>query len=270
MYYEVYLDSLFLVNFVMNLLCLEIANFTFLKAASRRRIIGGAALGAFFYLLPFLTPGPAGPKSLAGLFLSAAGMILVTFRTRSLRAFWMVFQRLLLSSFLLGGCLLFLIRLFPALRETLTSVLGVLGIGLLLFMEVSFLVGKSGERKGICQVKLQGNGPAVEVRALLDSGNSLVEPISGKPVCILDRSVFEKLWEKGKPDHFRAIPYHSLGRTAGILAGYLIPKMEIDLDGTVKSRRNVYVGVSEERIAAGGGYEMILNPGVLKEDENDH
>lgn len=266
MYYEIYLDRLFLVNFVMNLFCLGLTDLTYLKTASRRRIIAGAALGGALSLLPFLLPGRAWWKMAAGFLASMAGMIPVTFRTSGFRAFWQALQRLFLCSFLLGGGLLFLVGRLPKFRRFLTSMMGVLGIAALLFMEISYLVEKNGERRDLCRVRLKGNGRTVEVGALVDSGNSLVEPVSGKPVCVLQKSVFDRLWEGASPEGFRLIPYHSVGRPHGMLSGYLIPEMEIEWQGTVRNRRNVYVGLCEEPVSGGEGVEMLLHPMVLKEE----
>lgn len=265
-YYEVYIDSLLLVNFVMNLLCLGITNLTFHRCAGRRRLVAGAALGAVLYILPFLLPGRAGIKMFLGFAASAAGMIAVTFHPGRASSFWKAAQRLLFSSFLLGGSLLFFVRLIPAFREGLIGIMSILGIAVLLYMEISYLVGKSGEKHNFCRVELVGDGPPVEVTALLDTGNSLREPFSGKPVCILDKNVFERLWEKEQPGGYRAIPYHSVGKKHGILPGYLLPEMRIELDGIIRKRKNVYIGISEEKLAEGENYAMILNPLVLKEE----
>ncbi len=266
MEYEVYLDKLFLLNFIMNLLCLELADLAFFRCASCRRLLLGAALGAAFYLVPFLVPGKAWCKMLGGFFLSAGGMVFAAFRVRSIRAFWNVTARLLLCSFLLGGFLLSGIRLFPGLRRLFTSLAGLIAVSVLLFWEVRRMVRKREEKGSLCRVELSGGGSKVEVTALVDTGNSLVEPISGKPVCLLDRAAYQRFLGGKAPEGFRAIPYHSVGKRNGLLAGYLIPGMRIEMDGAARHCANVYVGVSEGISQDGGGYEMILNPMVLKEE----
>lgn len=268
-YYEVYIDSLFLINFVMNLFCLELVNLTLMRTATRRRVVLGAALGAGLYLIPFLLGGPGWLKMLLGFLASSVIMILVTFRVKSVKAFFLAAQRLLAYSFLLGGIVLFLIRLFPGLRRALTSMMGILGMGTLIFMEVSYLLGQKKASGNICRVVLMGKGAKITVNALKDTGNGLVEPISGKPVSILEKSVFDSLWTEGRPGGFRAIPYHSIGKKRGILQGFQIPEIQIEIDGIIKNCRDVYVGVSEDKVAAGGDYKMILNPRLLEQRMED-
>lgn len=269
MYYEIYVDSLFLVNFVMNLLLLELVNRTLLCTATRRRVIAGAALGAGLYLVPFFVGGPGWLKLLLGFALATAGMIEVTFRVRSLRVFWMAMRRLFLYSFLFGGILLFIIRLLPGVRHYLVTVFGVLGLGTLVFLEVAGLMKRKSREQDICRVVLVGKGARITVNALVDTGNSLVEPISGKPVSILEKSVFEGLWKEGRPGGYRVVPYHSIGKKSGILQGFLIPEIRIEQEGVVKCCKDVYVGVSDGDVTCGEHYKMILNPKLLTQQAEE-
>ena len=56
MQFEVYLDSLFLINFMMNLYILLLLNRSFMGVSGGGRMILGAALGAIGFLLLFLIP----------------------------------------------------------------------------------------------------------------------------------------------------------------------------------------------------------------------
>lgn len=263
MYYEIYIDSLFLVNLVMNLYCLELVNLLFLRTATRRRVLLGAALGGVLYLIPFLLPGAAWLKLLIFFPISAAVMILVTFRIRSAEAFFRVCGVLLLVSFAFGGSLLFLFRALPGMRRLLTGVLGIMAVGALVFMEAAHLLIHKEDQE-LCRVELTGKGAQITVTALFDTGNGLVEPISGKPVCILEKNVFDGLWRTGNPEGFRAIPYHSVGKKNGILYGYLLPEIKIEKKGMVIVHKDIYVGVTQDALSSSGGYCMIVSPALLK------
>ena len=104
------------------------------------------------------------------------------------------------------------------------------------------------------------------VNALIDSGNSLTEPISGKPVSVVDGKVLRGIW-KDEPVGYRVIPYHSIGRKHGILQGYRLPELQLEIDGMVKCFHNIYVAVGTEEItdsAAADSVKMIINPLLLK------
>ncbi len=268
MYYEIYIDSLLLLNFVMNLYCLELVNIILLRTATRRRVYIGAALGACLYLLPFLIPGVGWIKAAILFPASAAMMIIAVFGPCHIKAFWQVAKLLLTVTFLLGGALLCLLRFVPGDETLKRGLLGIMGLGALVFMEVSRMIRRRTQSH-LCKVELIGKGARIMVNALMDTGNSLIEPVSGKPVCILEKSVFEGLWRTGSPEGFRVIPYHSVGKKRGILYGYLVPEIKINHNGFIKSCKNIYIGIVEGEIAQSGGYCMILNPMMLYAGE-DH
>lgn len=64
MHYELYLDSLFLLNFGMNLLLLCLVDHSMGHTATWYRLLAGAVVGAVWYLFPFLWKGTARPGKL--------------------------------------------------------------------------------------------------------------------------------------------------------------------------------------------------------------
>lgn len=264
MHYELYVDSLFLVNFVMNLYLLMLVNRATLRITAPLRLIAGAALGAVCFLLPFLVTAPAGLKLGAGILIGTVGMLCVSFPVRGFRMFLKLLEKLLLYSFGMGGGLLFLVRCLPGVREALTGILGILGVGGILFLLLGRMKTGLNLQDGICRATLSRAGKKKMVTALIDSGNSLVEPISGKPVCVADQEVYEELWEKSEQG-FRAIPYHSIGKRRGILRGYLLSELTVEADGMRFAFRDVYIAVSDGEIqdarnAGAKSVNMIINP----------
>lgn len=102
-------------------------------------------------------------------------------------------------------------------------------------------------------------------------GNSLIEPISGKPVSVIEHSLVTKLWEE-EPRIFRAIPYHSIGKRHGILKGYLLPELRIERNGVTKICRDVYIAVCEEYLMSEENEDvsvkMILNPRLFEDGKH--
>ena len=264
MHYELYIDSLFLLNFMMNLyLCLLVDRST-LQIASFGRMAAGAAVGAACTLLSLLGGGPVFLKQAAGAIAGTAGMLCLTFCVRSFRMFLKLLERLVIYSFGMGGAMLFLIRLFPGLRRMTASVPGILGMGALFFLLFRRFKDDLYSGDSLCRAVLSRKGKKFRTVALIDSGNSLFEPVSGKPVCVVGREVFDGLWEN-EEEGFRAIPYHSIGKRRGILSGYLLPELRLEAGGMEYRFTDVYVAVSDERILAADSADaesvnMIINP----------
>ncbi len=269
MHYELYVDSLFLINFIMNLYLLMLVNRTTFRAAGPWRILAGAAVGAVCFLLPLLLEGPAAVKLFAGIAVGTVGMLCITFPVKGLRMFLKLLERLVLYSFGTGGAMLFLIRCFPGIRGYLTGVLGILGMGGILYLLFQRTGWGRNPEHNTCAAVLSKDGKQMMARALIDSGNSLVEPVSGRPVCIVDRALFDSLWGSGGKG-FRVIPYHSIGRRKGILPGYLLPGLQLEMEDMKYVFTDVYIAVSEEMISGTGdtgaeSVNMIINPGIFTE-----
>lgn len=273
MYYELYVDSLFLVNFVMNLYLLLLVNQSTFRTATRFRLVLGAIIGAVFYLIPFVWNGPVRIKLGIGLIMGTLGMLFVTFRIRSIRSFLRIIEYFFLWALLMGGVLLFLIRRIPYLQKSMTGIAGVLGMGTIAFFVFTYFYEHHKDKEAVCRVTLMCEDGRIKISALIDSGNSLVEPVSGKPVSIIEKQVFRHLW-KEEPTYYRAIPFHSIGKSRGILRGYLLPEIWVEVNGVVKICRDVYVAVSEEEITGtdegGAGVKMILNPALLESERKCH
>lgn len=262
MYYELYVDSLFLLNFVMNLLLLLLVNQRTCRTATRGRLILGAALSSTLYILPFLCAGPTWLRFGSSMLLGIAVMVWIPFPVRSFRALRQVIAYFLKYSFLIGGCLLFLLQVFPGFSKLIAGSIGIMGLGMVLFL---FLFYRREEGEGVCRVIIKEGTVTVATWGFWDTGNSLVEPISGTPVCVVDGEVIEKLWEK-EPEIYRVIPYHSIGNT-GYLKGFRIEELRVELYGMEKVFRKVYIaqaqiGVSKEEKQEYA--KVILNPLLLK------
>ena len=269
MQYELYVDSLFLVNFVMNLYLLLLVNCSTLRTATRGRLLLGAVVGGVCGLLPFLLPGPVILKVSLTAVVGTVGMLLIAFPVKGFRMFLRLLEKLLLYSFCMGGALLFLIRSIPQLRNFLTGIFGILGAGGLTFLFLSRFRERKVHEDSICRAELICGDEHLQVMALVDSGNSLIEPISGEPVCIVAESVLDGL-RKALPPGYRAIPYHSIGKRRGILEGYLLPELVLDIDGIRKSFVHVYIaassqGISESEEAEAESIKMIVNPMLFSE-----
>lgn len=268
MRYELYVDSLFLVNFVMNLYILMLVDRSTFRTARPVRLLLGAALGGGCYLLMFLLNIPIPLKLLLGAG-GAAGMLPIAFPVRGLRNLLKLVEKMLIFSFCMGGALIFLLRSIPVRDGALTGIFGILGAGVVVSLFLGRFPWESKSESSLCRVTLVRGGRQVTVPALIDSGNSLTEPISGKPVCVVEEEVFRSLWGDGG-QMYRVIPYHSIGKKRGILEGYLLPELQVEIDGMRKVFHEICIAVSEETISAADVSEaesikMILNPRLLAE-----
>lgn len=190
-------------------------------------------------------------------------MLTITFRIKNVKSFWRFFECYLMYSFLLGGVMLVMKRV-SWIEPFMNCIWGILGVGAVLYLLIGYRKSVLQRKSTLCRATLVHNGNRVTVTALLDSGNSLVEPVSGKPVAVIEADLVHKLWGE-EPGLYRAIPYHSIGKKKGILKGYWVQELRIEAEGVVKICEGVYVAVCEEYIT--NHVKMILNPIMLCGEE---
>ncbi|MBQ7926333.1 MAG: sigma-E processing peptidase SpoIIGA [Lachnospiraceae bacterium] len=268
MYYEVYLDSIFLVSFVIHLYLLLLIRRSLQMEGRWAGILLGAGIGGVGAVLPFFIGGNIWVKTGLCVLISTVLMIGVAFPVKNLKSLVAVGERLLLCSFFMGGGFLFILNAFPWLRKITMSLMGVLGLGGVLYLLFSAGGKRMWGRQVDCRVKLIRGAESVTIQAFVDTGNGLTEPISGKPVSVVEESILRGLWPDELPAA-RVIPYHAIGTKRGYMMGYLIPEIRIELGGVERSFQEVYIAAAPEKLQRGGreNIKMLVNPRMLRNDK---
>jgi stage II sporulation protein GA (sporulation sigma-E factor processing peptidase) len=108
------------------------------------------------------------------------------------------------------------------------------------------------------------------VTAIIDTGNSLFDPITGEPVAVCesealrsllgsgDEPIIEKMAQKGLK--VRYVPFSSVGKSNGIMPGFK-PDM-VKVDG--KEAEECVICVCENRLSNTREYRALLNPQLIK------
>lgn len=113
-------------------------------------------------------------------------------------------------------------------------------------------------------ITLEDQGERWELTGLLDTGNHLTEPLTGRPVSILDWESAEKLprfqkilkEEKG----YLYIPFHSVGTEKGWMMGIVVDAISIQYRGEEIRAKHPVLAVSREQLSRERQYQMILHP----------
>lgn len=224
MYYEVYVDVLFVENLWMNAMLLLLTAWADQAAVKKARIAAAAVLGSLgACMLTIASAWLSGIGYFCGCIALAAGMVFVAFPERKHLGFRTL--SLHLECFVMNGLLRYLER-FHRLSGVWFAVFSGISV---LFLAAAEYIRKSRRKKKerLCSVILHCGGCQMPVEALYDTGNSLYDPVSGRAVSILDGTLLEQLLEKsGKENLPRLIPYHTIAQH-GILEAYILDEMEL-------------------------------------------
>ena len=123
---------------------------------------------------------------------------------------------------------------------------------------------KRMENRVITEVELELCGHTLQIKGWLDSGNTLKEPITGRPVCIVRPGLMETLLSCMEQPELRytVIPYHSVGVEKSLLEGYRIDRLVV----RGKSWNSPILAVCEETDFLKKEKDVqILLPGMLLE-----
>lgn len=144
----------------------------------------------------------------------------------------------------------------------------VLAAGLVCLLCLLGFRGRAGGHEYVPISITQGE-KTVNLTALVDTGNTLRDPVSGRPVLVVDARVASKLVDlsdeqlshpietlaQGLFPGLRLIPYCAVGKPAGMLLGLSVDELKID--GKVSDS---LVAFAPQRI--GNGYQALAG-GVL-------
>lgn len=194
---EVYVDLYFLINTCMNLLTLMISATLLHRKVSRARAWLSAAVGGLWAVVALFS----GIEGFWGLLCDAAVIFLMcaTVFASKKTTFWGLFKCTVvgvLTSMILGGVMTALYTLFNRIDFPLGNTQEDSG-SILIFALIAALAGlatvQGGQFLGLSKkskyvtVNADLFGKTVTLRALVDTGNHLKEPISGRSVIVADK-----------------------------------------------------------------------------------
>lgn len=257
MYYEVYVDVLFVENLWMNILLLWLTARADRVSVKKWRIImaaGAGSLGAC--LLTIFSAGLSGAGCFLGSILLAAGMVRIAFSRD--RGFLARLVLLYITGFILNGILRYLEQ-FHYMAGIWLAVSSSLSVCLLSAAEYALRCRRKNLGL-IVQTELKLGVGKIKTEALFDTGNSLYDPVSGKPVCILARDLLEQLLKESAREIIpRAVPYHTISQN-GILEAYILDELILYLpDGKKILERPVVAFMPGKE----SQYKLILHRDML-------
>ena len=278
----IYVDTLFLLNALVDYLLLLCAARLAGEPLKRLRFALGAVLGGGYAVAIFL-PGLGFLERPACRFAAAVLMVLAAFwGSRRLGRQVLIFFALscafaggVLAISMLGGQGLSLNRgvIYSGmdLKIVLLSAAGCYVALSLLLQKAVRHTSFTGELKA---VRLELGERAVELTALTDTGNTLTDPVTGQGVMVAEGERLLPLFEPsqrpstqelqdpagamerltGAGGHFRLLPYRSVGVDRGLLLAVRVDRAVVNGE----NRGAMVVALSPNPVSDGGGYGALL------------
>lgn len=160
-----------------------------------------------------------------------------------------------------------------------------IGSYLIIRFSVKKLQKDREKKRTLYEVTLISQGVKTVIKGLLDTGNSLKEPISRKPVNIIEldtakelfgeefKTVVENFYLSGELqlsastgkhlNKIRMIPFQSVGESKGMLVAVQIDSLHIAREGDKIQVMTPYVAIYNKRLSVNNQYKMLLHPELV-------
>ncbi|MGE5329216.1 MAG: sigma-E processing peptidase SpoIIGA [Deltaproteobacteria bacterium] len=291
----VYIDVIFLENIAINFLILAVTGYVSRFKASSVKLLIGSFIGAMYVLVGFL-PDMEVYFSITAKVLISFVMVAVTFWPEKIKDFIKLTLFFYLVSFVFGGAVVGLYYLInPKGGMVSNGIYNISGFPiktLLVSIIFAYIVikicwdiikSKAIHENLMVSVSIEFEHKKVMIDALIDTGNSLRDPISNIPVIVVEfeavkdilpeevKSIFineeetnldfvvEEISKTGWASRFRLIPFNSLGKINGMLIGFRPDRVEVKLKDERKNFDEIVIGIYNRLLSGDESYKALLS-----------
>lgn len=277
----VYVDSLFFINLIINYILLLVTAKICAAVAPRLRLLGGAALGAFYSVAVVLPFGAFLPHPIIKV---AVGILMVLAAFGGLQRVLRLTLVFFAASVAFGGAVMAASLLsgngFGSGVLTTVSLKVLVIVFAVCYIVLTVVFKRAGRHRagGIVSLKLRQGDRELSMRALCDTGNALTDPMTGKPVIVAGVNdlkplfphailktvtalrlkgavkILEELSESEKNIRFQLIPYSAVGVAGDMLLAF--KPDEIIVDG--KNKTGMLLALSPNSVSESGTYSALL------------
>lgn len=282
MYTEVYIDVIFLMNFLMDYILLGLIGRFFYLSKKRIRYVIASAAGALFSSIVFVLPWEIG--NAAGILMHGFCGILMLRIGLGIRRSGLLMQTMVclyLVAFLFGG---FVEAVFGNGTYTPVAFL-ILAFGFDLLLSGLHLASDCfrTRMRNLYSVTLIYGRKKCDACGFYDTGNLLCDPLTGKPVSVLSADLLPALlspkiledlkYIMGNPGelentdllqlkpHF--LSFHSVGEKEGLLVAITLDELRIHTPMEERCIAKPVFALHMGPSALGNEYEVLLNSRLL-------
>lgn len=295
---EVSGELFFFQNFIMNFIILHLTGYFFKKEESMIRLFIGASIGAIYSFI-FFVPSLHYLLGISFKFIVSIIMVVVAFLPYRFKDFFKQLFVFYLISFVFGGAT-FALFYFTDFRSILSNgifylesfsvqmVYYAVAVAYLLIVVTMHLIKSNVNKANLFKdIIIKTDGMTTTVRGMIDTGNSLTEPLTNTPVIVveidslmailpnrlamtikneetIDLSILvddtiSSYWAS----RLKIIPFSSLGQKNGMLVGFRPDSVLMENEDDPYEFKKVIIGITSTKLSQSGDYSALLNPNLL-------
>lgn len=289
----VYADVLVSINILITYIFLVCTRVICKTATNKFFVAIGSFVGGFSALIIFADIKYQALSFFIKLVIGAI-IVVISFLPRSIRSFFRLFLGFFTVSVIFGGVMYFLeITINPekimyyngtvyfdmSITYLVGSVLVIYGV----FLLVQYVLDKKVNSEIKCELKIVFRNTEVTFSAIIDTGNSLTDGLTGRPVAVAELSAVAPLFDynevaflkKGSYEnipetikkHIRVVPCGAV-TGEGVLLGIIPEKVEVKTKTKVYTNDYCVIGVVNKSLSK-GDYRALLNEKILQNSREE-
>lgn len=262
MYYQLYVDSLLIQELIINFYVLELCRLCLMSTATRKRLFFAALFAGIYQVIMLCISYPENMilfyliLIILYMFGSFVTVVIAFGKTgwRSILKRTVLYMTILLMT---GGILMGIFPRITAYKRSKAKVLWFFFFGALTYFLLLNVLKNRRQRTYFGKLIVSHQGKKLEGNFFWDSGNSLTESLSGKPVLLADAKWLFGSFEK-EALMCRPVVYQSVGKQKGILFAYCLDELVIYGETKTYTYEKVWIGVCREELFNNKEYQVIL------------
>lgn len=290
-----YIDLILLENIIMNYIIILATGMICRVDIKQIRILFSSLLGAIYAILTYLIDLQIYTNQITKILISVC-MVYIAFNPKKIKNMLKQLLIFYLTSFCFGGAAYYLLySISPGLIKSINGIfvgiyplkIALLGAILGFFViNISFKIikNKITKKDMLYDVEIYYKEQKCAIKAILDTGNLLTDPISNVPVMIVEGKKLKniipevilknidivmndnafKYIEDDLKRRFSIIPFSSIGKKNGIIIGFRPDYIKIYTEDGEETRTKVIVGIYNENISKNGLYSGLIGLNLLE------
>ena len=284
----IYIDIVIIENLIMNYIILCATGIVSKNKIRHLRLIMASLLGAIYSVVAYMKILEIYSNIVLKILLSVI-IVYIAYNPQTVKKMCKQVLIFYLTSFVFGGVALYLIYFLKPQEIFIKNgvyvgkyVLKVIFLGAIIafiIVKISFKLIKTkiNSKDMYCKIKVFIDEKVIQTIAMIDTGNLAKEPITNRPVVIIENNLLEEVLPKeicnnvenilsgnldGVPEKYiprlRCIPFSSLGKQNGMLLGIKADGIEVDFEEEKKCSKDVIIGVYDKSLTKKGEYRALI------------
>lgn len=295
----IYIDVVLIENLIMNYIILLATGIILKEKMKYFKLFLGSLLGAIYSIIAYINILEIYSSILIKIILSVI-IVYISYNPQNVKKMFKQLIIFYLTSFAFGGAafaLIYIVKpqdilmkngLFLGTYPLKTIILATIITFAIIITAFKMVKSKISKKDMYCDVQFKINDKQIKEKAMIDTGNLLKDPLTQKPVLVIEKNslydalpkeilnnldnilggdlkqIPEELQKEYLPK-LKFIPFSSLGKQNGMLIGIKTKKIEIYYEDTKIDKEDVVVGIYNKSLTKRGEYKALIGIEMLGE-----